>query len=126
MNIYDKGNQQYKKAMKVFENLKTGLQLKEACELEGLSYSYLYTKLKEAEVDFENNVEGKKYDFYVKYIRAKNEMELDCLKQIREAGTKNWTASAWLLERAIKERYSQQFNAKVQEEQVNISSDIPK
>lgn len=126
MNIYDKGSAKYKQAMKVFENLKTGLQLKESCELEGMSYSYLYAKLKEAEVDFENNVEGKKTDFYVKYIKARNEMELDCLKQIREAGAKNWTASAWLLERAIKERYSQQFNAKVQEEQVNISSDIPK
>lgn len=125
MDIFDKGSAYYKKSIKVFENLKVGLKLKESCELEGISYSYLNSKLKEGENDFNNAIDSKKADFYILYLKAKNEMELECLKNIREASAKNRVASAWILERTIKERYSQQFNQKVQEEQISISSDIP-
>lgn len=73
-----------------------GLKNEDACAYAGVSRSVFYQKLKD-DPDYSDSYEKALVSFKLKHLRRIEQASED---------PKNWTASAWILERKFKEEFS--------------------
>ena len=82
----------------LLDALKVGHTDKDSCILAGVSHEFFYQLIKK-DLAFSEDVKKAR-------LVAKDQ----CIKIIRSAATKTWTAAAWYLERKFKDEYSIKVN----------------
>ncbi len=92
----------------ICRHIAEGHAVREACRLCGIGKSTLYRWLETARADEEAGRQTVFTEFAEAVATAEAELEGSALEKIRAAAEnpKNWTASAWLLERRFPERWS--------------------
>jgi hypothetical protein len=87
----------------IIDAISHGMNYKDACSYAGISYNVLHKWISGAKKELQRNyIRKNKYeivDFYLELKAAKTEGKLYCIKEIRDAGKKDWRAYAWLAAR---------------------------
>lgn len=87
------------------EYIRLGCSIKGACGGIGISESFYYSILRQAEKDLEEEKDTDEVHFYHIIKKAEQEFETRNLNIIKSHAVDDWKAAAWLLERRRQKEY---------------------
>ena len=87
------------------EYIRVGCSIKGACGGFGISESYYYKIMRQAEKDIEENIDSPEVNFFHIIKNAEADFESTNLNIIKSHAVDDWKAAAWLLERRRQKEY---------------------